>query len=225
MTTSRFIKKLSMVTAGAALVVVGLIGGTQTGSAQVINFESDTEGPKPNGFVSASDPSGTVRFSDPLILDPTAAEPDGLFVVSPAAGAPQSTINQGLSNSDDDASPINLDFATPVTSLSFLFGNDTTPGGLAQLQTFNNGAPVGLTTVPFDGNGAADQTISFVNGAFNSASFTFVDATGTPLPLIETIDNVAFQPVPEPSSVLGLVTFGAFGAMAMLKRKSKKCNN
>ena len=64
MVTSTSIKKLSIVTAGAALVIFGIIGRADSGTAQTITFDNDAQGFKPNGFVSID--SSLVSFSDSL---------------------------------------------------------------------------------------------------------------------------------------------------------------
>ena len=220
------IKKLSMVTAGAALVMFGIIGKAQIGTAQTITFENDPVGSKPNGFQSVQSP--LLSFSDSIGADLSIINfpPNPvLFPDPPNAEA----IGNGLVTGQDDFSSLNLNFSVPVTSLSFLFGNDqnvtTLDGDAARLDIFNNGTPVNSFSVPFNRNDVADQTISTnLDQIFNSATFTYVDASGNPIELREVVDNVAFQPVPEPSSILGLATFGV-GAITMLKRKRQKCKN
>lgn len=225
MTTSTFIKKLSIATAGAALVIVGLIGGTQPSSAQSITFDRDaeTEDALTEPFTSVDAPG--VSFSDPagelFLLDGT------------ADNAPETNGTQGLSNfstvspNDDGDGPsgIQFDFTPPVTSLEFNVGNDS-PGSYAQLETILTGGVAGQTIRELtNGDDAGNDFIQYQDGAIERAIFTYTDVAGNPLNLVEVVDNVAVEPVPEPSSVLGLVTFGAFGAVAVLKRKRQKCNN
>ena len=228
MVSSTRLKKLSMATAGVALFWFGIIGITQTGTAQTITFDKDTPGTKPNGFQSGDSP--LVSFSTFNLFDPT--DPGQLRVGN---FSPQS-INQGLGAFGDTESNLTFDFSVPVTSLSFLFGNDdnvfTLDGDRARLDILNNDGTIRNTVnVPFNRNNSADQTIAFSDGSFNSARLTYSDANGVPIPLAEIVDNVTFQqvvtpePIPEPSSVLGLLTFGAFAATAVLKRKRGKCQN
>lgn len=236
------IKKLSMVTA-AALVMFGIIGKAQIGTAQTITFENDPVGPQPNGFQSAESP--LLSFSDSIGADLSITNFPPNPVVFPAPPNAEA-IGNGLVTGVDDFSSLNFNFSVPVTSLSFLFGNDqnvtTLDGDAARLDIFNNGTAVNSFSVPLNRNDVADQTISTnVDQIFNSATFTYVDAGGNAIELREVVDNVAFQlvpgpnpqpgpgpnpqPVPEPSSILGLATFGAFGAITMLKRKRQKCKN
>lgn len=212
MVTSTFIKKLSIVTAGAALVTFGIIGKAQPGTAQVITFENDTTGQKPNSFESRD--SSLVSFSDTDGTD--------LQIRNFRSGEAE---GKGLEvGFDDETSALIMEFARPVTSLSFDFGNDDptfiqNETVYAELAISNNGTLVDTVRVVPNENNRPDQTISFSDGSFNRAVFTYVDQNGLTYPLQEVVDNVTFQPVPEPSSVLGLLTFGAFGARSLLKRK------
>ena len=228
------IRKLSMVTA-AALVMFGIVGKAQIGTAQTITFENDPVGPQPNGFQSVDSP--LLSFSDSAGSDLAIND----FSLTGEA------IGKGLVTGNDDTSSLILNFSVPVISLSLVFGNDqpfpvTFPDDIARLSIFNNGTLVNTFDVTLNGNDVADQTISTnTDQIFNSATFTYADVNGVPLELREVVDNVAFQlvpgpnpqpgpgpnpqPVPEPSSILGLATFGAFGAITMLKRKRQKCKN
>lgn len=225
MTTATSIKKL---TATAALVILGIIATTNSGTAQTITFDNDDPGFVPNGFVSVD--SSLASFSD--------TDGEDLLI---GDFTPTST-GQGLTNTFDDTSGIAINFPVqPVTSLSLNFGNDQSPpanpGDLAQLQIFNGVTPLSTVTIPLDLDPTGDQIISFSDGAFNNAIFTFTNPAGTPIALAEVVDNVTFQqaqtpqpnpepePIPEPSFVLCLLIFGAFGARELLKRKQKKCQN
>lgn len=221
MATSNFLKKMSVVTIGSALVFVGLLGNSQSASAQTVTFEGqESTAPYPNGTTFPEAPG--ISFSDTILSDPTG----DLFVVNPGP-TPDSTAV--LTNFDDDASAIQLDFAPAVTSVALDYGNDiapfASPGDQARLDIFNGNTLLTTVFQDLNLNSAVDQTIGFADGAFTRAVFTYTDAAGTPINLIEAIDNVQVEPVPEPSSVLGLLTFGTFGAIAMLKRKRAKCNN
>lgn len=215
MVTSTSIKKLSIVTVGAALVIFGIIGRADSGTAQTITFDNDDQGFKPNGFVSID--SELVSFSDSL------TESD-LFVDNFGTA---SIGSQGLAVlNDTDTSSLIIDFPRqPVTSLSFNFGNDERNTALARLDIFNGSSFVDTVLVPTNQNDTIDQSISFDDVPFNKGVFTFADSNGVPINAIEAVDNVSFQAIPEPSSTLGLLTFGAFGAIAVLKRFRGKCQN
>lgn len=244
MATSSRIKKLSMATAGAALIFCGIIGKTPTATAQTITFDNDSIGTKTNGFQSNDSP--LLSFSTFNLFDPN--DPGQLRVGN---FSPQS-VNQGIGAFGDTESNLTFDFSVPVTSLSLLFGNDdnglTLDGDRARLDILNNDGTIRNTVnAPFNRNNSADQTISFSDGPFNSARLTYSDVNGQPIPLAEIVDNVTFQqvvtptptpgpqpevtpqplpqpePIPEPSSVLGMLTFGAFAGIAIMKRKRGKC--
>lgn len=102
MTTSTAIKKLSIATATAALVILGVIAKADSGTAQTITFDNDDPGFKPNGFVSVD--SSLASFSD--------TDGEDLLVgdFTPASSG------QGLANSFDDASGIAINF--PVQTVT-----------------------------------------------------------------------------------------------------------
>ena len=238
MATLSRLKKLSMATAGLLVLWVGIIGKSPTATAQTITFDTDSIGTKQNGFQSNDSP--LLSFSTFNLFDPT--DPGQLRVGN---FSPQS-VNQGIGAFGDTESNLTFDFSVPVTSLSLLFGNDdnglTLDGDRARLDILNNDGTIRNTVnVPFNRNNSADQTISFSDGPFNSARLTYSDLNGVPIPLAEIVDNVTFQqvvtptpgvepevtptpePIPEPSSVLGMLTFGAFAGVAIMKRKRGKC--
>ena len=61
-------------------------------------------------------------------------------------------------------------------------------------------------SVGVNGDGLANQTISFSGVEFNVAAFYYGNSVGTPLDEIELIDNLTFNVVPEPATILLLAT-------------------
>jgi hypothetical protein len=180
--------------------------------ADTIDFESDTSGLKASGFQSVQ--SNLLRFSDStgadMLLDNF---------------APQS-IGYGLLLNSFQTSSFVLDFSVNISSLSLDFGNDDPccmlPGGSAFLEVFLNNTLVGSSRVFANLNDIMDQTIIFSvnNVIFNRAVFRYEQPGGATPGAAEIIDNINFtaapQPVPEPASVLLLVT--ALAMMALFVR-------
>ncbi|MGV2389854.1 MAG UNVERIFIED_CONTAM: PEP-CTERM sorting domain-containing protein [Microcystis novacekii LVE1205-3] len=130
---------------------------------------------------------------------------------------------------DDDASALKMNFSHLMKSLSLDFGNDnpffSSPGDTAELTLFLGATQVGFVSVPMNRDDIMNQTISFPASGqgqyFDMATFFYNVAVPTPAGtsgLVEIVDNIEFQPVPEPSTVLGL---GLLGLGALVKRQLK----
>ena len=70
-----------------------------------------------------------------------------------------------------DASLLRMDFTQHVNSLELAFGNDFTAGTRAWLLVLNGQTVVKLDSVPVNGDGVVNQTISFSGAEFNVAAF------------------------------------------------------
>lgn len=195
-----------------ALLTVALFGlGLRSAAAVpiVINFEGDTSGPKPNGFVSSSSP--VVKFYDTMGADLA------LYILL------ESNFTRGLAVIDDDASRLKMTFASPFNTLKLDFGNDdpTVPGDLlAWLDVFSGTTLVGEVSKLANHNDFMDQTISMSGVTFDNALFWYGDASGNPLDLIEVVDNVVLDMhMPEPSSFVLLGTGAVALAAGRLRRR------
>jgi hypothetical protein len=155
---------------------------------ELIDFESDVAGPKPNGWQSVD--SANAFFTDSLGAD--------LYVADYGAQGD----GQSLTTNPDDSSFLIIDFAIPMKSISMDFGNDdpfwTAPGDYAELRLFHGGNFVGSAQVVMNRNDIMDQTIALADaGCFDSAHFEYVVTVPTPPGtdgLIELVDNIAFEP-------------------------------
>ena len=166
---------------------------THLANADMIDFESDTDGLKPNGWASAD--SALVTFSDSMGEDLRLQD------------WWHQSHGKGLATYWDDESYLIMDFGVlPATDLQLEFGNDdpvaTNPGDLAVLTAFLGGTQVGQTTVVMNRDDIMNQTIGISGVVFDRATFfydvTRIGWTG----MIEIVDNIEFNVVPIPGAVL-----------------------
>ena len=146
---------------------------------QFIDFESDSPGPKPDGFMSAD--SNLVSFIDS----------DGSNLQISAFGGNQSDGN-GLGVFGDDASALRMPFVTPVNSLTIEFGNDTASQS-TRLRGFLGNALVAESVVAHDGDDQLNQSVT-INGFFNRAELIYINnSNNLPASRIEIVDNICFD--------------------------------
>ena len=152
----------------------------------VITFNGDAPGVKPNGYSSPD--SLQVGFFDTLGANLTVGD-----------FTPQSR-GLGLAAFSDDASAIEIRLLRPTNRLQLSFGNDdpavATFGDQAQLQLFRGADLVSTRRTLLNRNDVMDQSIVQDKGAvFDRAVFQYVRSDGTPLPLIEIIDDIRINPL------------------------------
>jgi hypothetical protein len=183
------------------LTVLGLVGVAEA-IPVTIDFEADTSGAKANNFSPVGFPG--VHFFDTVgnglsVFDATTGETDG----------------QSLVVFDDiDGGYLAMQFDFYVDALSLDFGNDdprfTNPGDLAVLVLLRDALPIDLITVEMNRDDLMNQSIAFSGAIFNQAFFAYTNPALDPftgggdalIGLIEVVDNITYDTVPEPTTVL-----------------------
>ena len=178
----------------ACLGVFALLGGIA--QADLIDFESDATGAKPNGWTSAD--SAIAHFTDSIGA--------GLDVQNFG----NQSNGQGLAVYGDDPSVLIIDFDVLVRDITLWFGNDdpgwAQTGDVALLTLFSGGGQVGQTSVLLNLNDVMDQSISILGVCFDQATFAYADPQFNPINLIEVVDDISFTQcdgdIPEPATLL-----------------------
>ena len=146
---------------------------------QVIDFNDDPTGDKPNGFMSND--SNLVSFND------SDGEDLGVFAFSG-----NQSDGPGLGVFGDDPSALRMPFVTPVNSLTIEFGNDTASQS-TRLRGFLGSVMVAESIVAHDGDDQLNQSIT-INGFFNRAELVYINnSNGLPSDRIEVVDNICFD--------------------------------
>jgi hypothetical protein len=194
------------------LLLLALWSGPQVMYAERITFESDTIGNKPNGFQSLE--SDIVQFSASGVF--------GALFFAQNFGAMEVLGTRGLAVFGTPNSGLVMSFSVPVASVSLFFGNDpfdgTVAGDMAILRVFTGDLLVGQTAVLLNRNDIMDQSISFTGAPFDLATFQYTADRF----LSETVDDISFEPVPEPATVLLLGT--SLPLLAALARRRRRAN-
>ncbi len=182
----------------------------------LLNFESEPSGVKPNGYSPVGHPD--VKFYDTVGADLTVNKYTG----------------RGIGNrtlavfGDTDGSKLRIDFAKPMSALSFYFGNDdisyASTSDRAWLEIWNGGTMVTRLSMAMNLDRAANQVFSYTGTSFTQAYFWYGNASGAPYTksafgftgMIEMVDNISYTyaVIPEPASTLvvsGLLGLGVFG--------------
>ena len=222
--------KVRLLAAAAGIAAVTSFGAAH--ALTVIDFEATPSGPQAEGFSATGDPQ--VSFFSALGT--------GLDVETLTGG--QSDGQSLLVNNDFDGNYLKGVFNDGTHNfLSMTFGNDdpayTIPGDQALLTVYLGSTVVGMTAVVMNRNDMMDQTIGFTFGTFDSFTFAYTNAAGSPFTgpnpnvgLIEVVDNITFDQgsgtvgptgpgVPEAATwALMIVGFGGVGAMVRARRRA-----
>jgi hypothetical protein len=162
--------------------------------------------------------SGSGQLSGGSIIDQL-----GNFGVNALSGSNFLAFNRDamLSNGDIPTDPETISFADSIGDFS-IFASGGVFSNTFQLQAFDlNNLLLGASTI----NTAVGEwkKLSFSSSLGNVSK---VVLTGTGAASYFVYDNLSFTPVsksvPEPGSLLGLVTFATFGATSLLKFKQQQ---
>ncbi len=181
----------------------------------LIDFEADPVGGKANGFNPIGHPG--VHFSDTV--------GSGLFVGNFGV---ESGGTKGLAVfNDTDGGILNIAFDLALTFLGLSYGNDdpnfSNAGDLAVLTAYLGAAQVGQVTQVFNRDDIMNQTIT-IGGLFDRVTFAYTNPALAPFTggstntgLIEIVDSIEYEAVPEPGTLL-LIGTGLAG-LAMRRRR------
>ena len=221
-------KKLSVTATGSVFIAL-FTGIAEKVVAQTLTFEG----------VENLQSVGNFYDSEPNDFDITFS-PNALGLVDSDAGG-----NGNFSNEPSPNTILTLETPTPITlnssvglvnSLSFSYASAFADSNPASVRVYDGpdgtGNVIASQTLPLTPVGVGDPdggdydfgtapnpvTVAFP-GIARSVQF---DATSSnPNGGFVGFDDISATPIPEPSSILGFLTFGAFGVGAMLKRKQR----
>ncbi|WP_016951811.1 PEP-CTERM sorting domain-containing protein [Anabaena sp. PCC 7108] len=209
MTTVNVLQKLSMATAGAAVITLGLAANAQAASINRSDFNPDAV----NFDFASSAPSSTVATDGNLTVT------NGVVLNIGSYGS----LNGNTYYDGNDASVIRFDFLNPVSAFGLDFAANNADITLSIFDNVNNlieSLTLDWTTLP--GSPFATGFIG-LNAGSNSIAYATID---TPLNGNELyVDNLIYQyqssptSVPEPASLIGILGLGAFGVTSLRKRK------
>lgn len=193
---------------GAVAVLAAWMAMSGQVQAAIIDFESGPFGAQANGFAAIGHPE--VTFTDTVGAN-LRVQDFGVQGDGQALGV----------NGDTDGSKLQIDFAVGIDFFALDFGNDdpnfTTPTDLAWLEVYNNNALVATVTAALNRDDIMNQTIKFGGAVIDQAVFWYGNADGNPFTgprtgLIEVVDNIEYNVVPEPAMLAlfgaGLLAFG-----------------
>lgn len=226
-----------MVTAGVAFITLGAMGAAQ---AQVTITEGDagqtldTAQQIPSGAATLDSIVGTISSLEDadlfsfFIQDPAAFS---ATTVGEVTGTSPLDTQLFLFDSNGNGVYANDDTAEDIVESTLPAGNQfspTQPGVyLLGISDFDNDpVSTGGEIFPEGENPPSifNTLVVEPTGLGGASPLTNFDGNGENIGSYE-ISLTGVNAVPEPSSVLGFLTIGAFGAGAMVKRRWRKCKN
>ncbi len=178
--------------------------------ADLITFDLDSPGAYANPFVSVD--SALVSFSE------VGSGAAGFIGINSTHNPPGNVLDSSIGGGGPDA--ILMEFLIPISSLSFDIGH---PSGLTNvdgwLQVFNGMTLVSESRVALDNDTLFNQVISYSGSLITSAQYAIVQTGSIDLWVAaESIDNLSFNPVPEPAIMI-LFGMGLLGLARVSRRK------
>jgi Ca2+-binding RTX toxin-like protein len=177
---------LALISLVAVLLVLPGVAQALPSSVKAppVNFERDTDAPKPNGFTSAD--NSITHFDDSI--------GEGLQIYDGEPGFD----GHGLFVLPDDAGRLIIKFDVPIKKISLAFGNDDNavadPGDVAILTAWKGATLANSATVVMNVNDLPDQLIGFSGTSFRRVELVYARGD-TPLGLTEGVDDIRVSPV------------------------------
>lgn len=196
-------KKLLMAIVGATFTLLGTLT-TAPAQASVFNFEF-----KFNAQETGENVKGNFVFDDSIKPGVT---PDGGTFYGNASSKYTINVGKDVFTGSSNSIVVGRDFFRPDNS-----GLRADVIGFDNFQNFNPSNPQFLATFAYSANSLRSDALSDLSTALPSSALALINTpTGATLSSINAFTKIT--PVPEPASMLGILTLSV-GTISLLKRK------
>ncbi|MBW4449944.1 MAG: PEP-CTERM sorting domain-containing protein [Spirirestis rafaelensis WJT71-NPBG6] len=197
-------KKSLMATAGAIFTLLATMS-TAPAQASVFNFEFKFNAQETGELVN-----GNFVFDDSIQPGVT---PDGGTFYGNASSKYTINVGEDVFTGSSNSIVVARDFLRPDNS-----GLRADVIGFDDFQNFNPSNPQFLATFAYLPNSLRSDALSDIAASLPSSALALINTpTGATLSSINAFTKIT--PVPEPASMLGILTLSALGTISLLKRK------